>query len=93
MEDAVRFMEEFLADEEIRNVYDKINDVEREAEERGIIKTAKNLLQLNIAIEDVSKATGLSIQELKNLELETILFFINLWLVYWNLIKNIVYLL
>ena len=61
-------MEEFLADEEIRNVYDKINDVEREAEERGIIKTAKNLLQLNIAIEDVSKATGLSIQELKNLE-------------------------
>ena len=47
----------------------KIVDVERkEGEERGIIKTAKNLLQLNIAIEDVSKATGLSIQELKNLE-------------------------
>ena len=72
MEDAVRFMEEFLADEEIRNVYDKIVDVERDAEERGeeigIIKTAKNLLQLNIAIEDISKATGLSIKELKELE-------------------------
>ena len=72
MEDAVRFMEEFLADEEIRDVYDKINDVERnaraEGEEKGIIKTAKNLLQLNISIEDISKATGLSIQELKKLE-------------------------
>ena len=41
MEDAVRFMEEFLADEEIRNVYDKINDVEREAEERGEAKGIK----------------------------------------------------
>ena len=76
MEDTVRFMEEFLADEEIRNVYDKIVDVERNAreegeargEKKGIIMTAKNLLQLNIAIEDVSKATGLSIQELENLE-------------------------
>ena len=70
-------MEEFLADEEIKNVYDKINDVERVAlhkgEKKGIIKTAKNLLQLNIAIEDVSKATGLSIQE------ETILFY---WILY-----------
>ena len=51
-------MEEFLADEEIKNVYDKINDVERVAlhkgEKKGIIKTAKNLLQLNIAIEDIS---------------------------------------
>ena len=45
MEDAVRFMEEFLADEEIRNVYDKIVDAERDAEERGIIKTAKNMLK------------------------------------------------
>ena len=31
------------------------------------MKTAKNLLQLNIAIEDISKATGLSIKELENL--------------------------
>ena len=68
MERALQFMEEFLADEEIKNVYDKINDVERNAREEEKMKTAKNLLQLNIAIEDVSKATGLSIQELKNLE-------------------------
>ena len=71
MERALQFMEEFLADEEIKNVYDKINDVERVAlhkgEKKGIIKTAKNLLQLNIAIEDISKATGLSIKELENL--------------------------
>ena len=68
MERALQFMEEFLADEEIKNVYDKINDVERNAREEEKMKTAKNLLQLNIAIEDISKATGLSIQELKNLE-------------------------
>ena len=41
MEDVVRFMEKFLADEEIRNVYDKIVDVEREAEERGEAKGIK----------------------------------------------------
>ena len=68
MERALQFMEEFLADEEIKNVYDKINDVERNVREEEKMKTAKNLLQLNIAIEDISKATGLSIQELKNLE-------------------------
>ena len=43
-------------------------DAEERGEEIGIIKTAKNLLQLNIAIEDISKATGLSIKELKELE-------------------------
>ena len=67
MERALQFMEEFLADEEIKNVYDKINDVERNAREEEKMKTAKNLLQLNIAIEDISKATGLSIKELENL--------------------------
>ena len=29
MEQALEFMEEFLNDEEIRNVYDKINDVKK----------------------------------------------------------------
>ena len=37
-------------------------------EKKEKMKTAKNLLQLNIAIEDISKATGLSIKELKELE-------------------------
>ena len=31
------------------------------------MKTAKNLLQLNIAIEDISQATGLSIKEIERL--------------------------
>ena len=36
MEQTLQFMEDFLNDEEIRDVYDKINDVERYAKEEGI---------------------------------------------------------
>ena len=36
MEQTLKFMEDFLNDEEIRDVYDKINDVERYAKEEGI---------------------------------------------------------
>ena len=68
MEDAVRFMEEFLADEEIRNVYDKINDVEREAEERGIIKTAKNMLKKDFSFEEISEITNLTFDEIAALK-------------------------
>ena len=35
MEQTLKFMEDFLNDEEIRDVYDKINDVERYAKEEG----------------------------------------------------------
>lgn len=67
MEDAVRFMEEFLADEEIRNVYDKIVDVERDAEERGIIKTAKNMLKKGYSIEEIMDICNLSKDEIETL--------------------------
>ena len=36
IEQTLKFMEDFLNDEEIRDVYDKINDVERYAKEEGI---------------------------------------------------------
>ena len=79
MEDAVRFMEEFLADEEIRNVYDKIVDVERNAreegeekglkkgEKNGIIKIAKNLLNKVYFIEEIIDICNLSKDEIEAL--------------------------
>ena len=34
----------------------------------GIKQTAKNLLSMNITLEDISKATGLSIEEINKLK-------------------------
>ena len=67
MEDVVRFMEKFLADEEIRNVYDKIVDVEWDAEERGIIKIAKNMLNKGYFIEEIIDICNLSKDEIEAL--------------------------
>ena len=75
MEQTLKFMEDFLNDEEIRDVYDKINDVERYAKEEGKaegqhqekIKTAKNMLQDGLNINNISKYTGLSLSEIKTL--------------------------
>lgn len=35
---------------------------------KGIKQTARNLLSMNMKVEDISKATGLSIEEINNLE-------------------------
>ena len=35
--------------------------------EQGVIKTAKNLINLNLPLEKISEATGLSLEELKKL--------------------------
>lgn len=35
---------------------------------QGIKQTAKNLLSMNMKVEDISKATGLSIEEINNLK-------------------------
>ena len=79
MEDVVRFMEKFLADEEIRNVYDKIVDVERNAreegeekglkkgEKNGIIKIAKNMLNKGYFIEEIIDICNLSKDEIEAL--------------------------
>ena len=71
MEQTLKFMEDFLNDEEIRDVYDKINDVERYAKEEGQyqekIKTAKSMLKKGISILDISEITGLSLSEINAL--------------------------
>ena len=75
MEQVLKFMEDFLNDEEIRNVYDKINDVEyyakkegrAEGRREGVIETAKNMIEDNVNISDIKKYTGLTIQEIESL--------------------------
>ena len=55
--------------------YDYATDIEvqrEEAFEKGAhtkaIETAKNLLSMNLSIENISKATSLSVDEIKNLQ-------------------------
>ena len=75
MNKAIKYMEEFLNDEEIQDVYDKINDVEYyakkegkiEGEKSGILRTAKKMLQDNLSIDNIMKYTGLSKNEIENL--------------------------
>ena len=79
MNKAIKYMEEFLNDEEIQDVYDKITDVEYyakkegktegqiEGERNGILRTAKKMLQDNLSIDNIMKYTGLSKNEIENL--------------------------
>ena len=71
MESAVRLMEDFLNDEELQDEFDKITDIEYYAKEEGIFeekrKTAKNLLDMDIPISKIVKATGLSEEEINAL--------------------------
>ena len=79
MESAVRLMEDFLNDEELQDEFDKITDIEYYAEEKGrkagiekghqkLLQTAKNLLMMNMSITDITKATGLSKEEIENVQ-------------------------
>ena len=67
-----------LYDREEKREYEykcMMEDAKEEAKEEGMsqgenkksIEIAKNLLSMNMHIEDISKATGLSIDEIKNL--------------------------
>ena len=56
-------MENYVADREY--VAEKLG--EKRGKKAGIMETARNLLSLNIDINDISKATGLSKSELKKL--------------------------
>ncbi len=40
---------------------------EKEGEKKGKVETAKNLLKMGMSPEDISKATGLPIEEIKSL--------------------------
>ncbi|MFD3157344.1 hypothetical protein ACFIJ5_10870 [Haloimpatiens sp. FM7330] len=44
-----------------------INGAKEEGIKEGIIKTAKNLLVMGMDADTISKATGLSIEEIKSL--------------------------
>ena len=80
MERALAFMERFVNDEEVRGIYDKINDVERDAKERGMaegqiegrrqekIEIARNLLEMNLDIVSITQATGLTKNEIEALK-------------------------
>ena len=79
MESAVRLMEDFLNDEELQDEFDKITDIEYYAEKKGrkagieeghqkLLQTAKNLLMMNMSITDITKATGLSKEEIENVQ-------------------------
>ena len=75
MESAIRLMEDFLNDEELQDEYDKITDIEYYALEKGrkeghenLLKTTKNLLEMNMSINDIVNATGLSQEEIESLK-------------------------
>ena len=72
MEQVLKFMEDFLNDEEIRNVYDKINDVEyyakKEGRREGVIETAKNMLKKGFDPVEVADITNLSIEKVNSLK-------------------------
>ena len=45
-----------------------LSEAKEEGISQGIKQTAKNLLSMNMPLEDISKATGLSIEEINNLK-------------------------
>ena len=83
MEKVLKFMKRFVNDEEVLNLYDKINDVKYYAKKEGKeagraeglvtgkkeekMETAKNMLADNIDISKIMKYTGLSKEEIEAL--------------------------
>ena len=79
MDKIYKRLDKLSEDEALSLLYD---EKEREEEKRraeieyaeehglnkGIKQTAKNLLSMNMKVEDISKATGLSIEEINNLK-------------------------
>ena len=76
MNKAIKYMEEFLNDKEIQDVYDKITDVEYYAKKEGktegkkenAMEIAKSMLLDKIDMKKVAKYTGLSINQLEALK-------------------------
>ena len=79
IEQVVKFMRNFVNNEEILDIYDKINDVKYYAKEEGYAEgytegiaeskkeIAKKMLQNRYDINQITKYTGLSINEIKEL--------------------------
>ena len=83
MDKIYKRLDKLSEDEELSLLYDEKEREEEKkqaeieyAEEHGLNKgisqgikqTAKNLLSMNMSFEDISKATGLSIEEINNLK-------------------------
>ena len=80
MEETVKYVRRFLNNEDILEKYDKMNTLidqaeyigkkagKKEGEKLGILKTARNLLKLNVPDKDISTATGLSKEEIEALK-------------------------
>ena len=82
MEQAVKFMRSFVNDEEVLDIYDKINDVKYYAKEEGHAEglaeghvkgiaenkkeTAKKMLEDGLDINQIAKYTGLSLSEINS---------------------------
>ena len=74
IEQVVKFMRDFVNNEEILDIYDKINDVKYYAKEEGYTEgiaeskkeTAKKMLEKGISIQDISEITGLSLSEINS---------------------------
>ena len=54
--------------EEYISMYTKMQDEREEGRKEGIINTAKNLITMNIPIENIAKATGLTQEEIAKLK-------------------------
>ena len=83
MEKVLKFMKRFVNDEEVLNLYDKINDVKYYAKEEGKeagraeglatgkkeekMETAKNMLKKGYSIQDIAEITNLTVDEVSNL--------------------------
>ncbi len=63
-----KYIEETAQKAKKDGIYEGISQGISEGISQGILQTAKNLLSLNISINDIKKATGLSEKELKNLK-------------------------
>ena len=73
IEQVVKFMRDFVNDEEILDIYDKINDVKYYAKEEGYAEgyteskkeIAKKMLQNGYDINQIAEYTALPINEIK----------------------------
>ncbi len=61
-------LEKYIAEVEQKAAQKAAKQAKKNGISEGILQTAKNLLSLNISINDIKKATGLSENELRNLK-------------------------
>ena len=67
MEQSIAYVENFLKDNGT-TWQDRLNYEKSKGRDEVRFETAKNLLQMNLSMEDIAKATGLSINEIETLK-------------------------